>query len=129
MNAFEIESCPPRGPSIPQKAVARTYHSVPEAIELDTVDWDAKHNTTWNPSGTDTPIEPSNARNDLEMSRPASPTSNEDDGVEAMQSFSNPPINRYRVISISSQNFLGGLSDSAPGALIPYMEKYGLQFP
>lgn len=58
------------------------------------------------------------------MSRPASPTHDELDGVDALQSFSNPPKNRYRMVSISLMNFLSGLSDSAPGALIPYMERH-----
>jgi len=116
MNAFEIQSLPASGPSIPQKAVARKYHSVPDAIELNTVNWDAKHNSS--------PVESSNARNDLEMSRPASPTGSDVDGVEVLQSFSNPPINRYRMFSVSTQNFVCGLNDSATGALIPYMERH-----
>ncbi|KAK8119459.1 Major facilitator superfamily transporter [Apiospora kogelbergensis] len=46
------------------------------------------------------------------------------DAVEAMQSFSDPPMNRYRMISICSMQLLGGLNDAAPGALIPYMETH-----
>jgi hypothetical protein len=41
-----------------------------------------------------------------------------------MQSFSNPPMNRFRMLSVCLMNFGNGLSDSAPGALIPYIEKY-----
>ncbi|KAJ9314470.1 hypothetical protein DTO271D3_5208 [Paecilomyces variotii] len=40
-----------------------------------------------------------------------------------LPSISNPVINKYRVLSVSLINFAGGLNDSAPGALIPYIEK------
>jgi len=58
------------------------------------------------------------------MSRPASPTTNENDGVDALQSFASPPMNRFRMLSVCLINFGNGLSDSAPGALIPYIEKH-----
>ena len=44
------------------------------------------------------------------------------DAVEAVQSLSDPPMNRYRLMSICLMQLLGGLNDAAPGALIPYME-------
>ncbi|KAL6719234.1 hypothetical protein ACLMJK_003471 [Lecanora helva] len=71
------------------------------------------------PSGTQTPRTP----NDLEQSRPASPDYGDADAVDVVQSWSNPPINRYRLLSCCLMNFAGGLNDAAPGALIPYMEK------
>ncbi|ROW13981.1 hypothetical protein VPNG_04094 [Cytospora leucostoma] len=68
---------------------------------------------------------------DLEMSRPASPAAavvddagHADDGVEALQSVWDPYMNRFRLMSVCLINFLNGLSDSASGPLIPYMEKY-----
>jgi hypothetical protein len=116
-------------PIAPQKALERTYHSVPlpqepNPIELDNLQWGTKpkgprgesgYNT---PSGTQTPMV-----TDLEMSRPATPQDNEQDGVDAVQSFSNPSMNRFRMLSVCLLNFGNGLSDSAPGALIPYIEK------
>jgi len=33
-------------------------------------------------------------------------------------------MNRFRVLSVCLLNFGNGLSDSAPGALIPYIEKF-----
>jgi hypothetical protein len=33
-------------------------------------------------------------------------------------------MNRYRLMSACFMNLLNGLSDSASGPLIPYMEKY-----
>ncbi|KAK4693233.1 hypothetical protein P7C71_g4126, partial [Lecanoromycetidae sp. Uapishka_2] len=68
-------------------------------------------------SGAQTPRTP----NELEQSRPPSPE-NGVDTVEMKQSFSNPPINRYRVVAACLMNFQNGLNDAAPGALIPYME-------
>jgi len=119
-------------PVAPQKAVPRVYHSVPQdhgpaPLELENLQWGKKLNGpriiesgTTTPSGFQTPRTP----NDLEMSRPPSPTTNEEDGVDALQSFSNPPMNRFRMLSVCLINFGNGLSDSAPGALIPYVEKH-----
>jgi len=110
-------------PVAPQKAFPRTYHSVPDSLELENLQWGKKLNSpAATPSGTQTPITPS----ELEMSRPVTPKmdENEQDGAEIMQSFSNPPMNRFRMLSVCLMNFGNGLSDSAPGALIPYMERY-----
>jgi hypothetical protein len=111
-------------PIVPQKAVPRSYHSVPDPIELDNLEWGKKLNGPSTPgsvpaSGYQTP-----RTTDLEMSRPPSPTNEELGGVAAMQSFSNPPMNRLRMLSVCLMNFGNGLSDSAPGALIPYIERY-----
>jgi hypothetical protein len=131
-----------RVPTAPEKAVSRTYHSVPfpqapDALELDSLEWGAKPKgpscTVTSKSGTVTPSGAQTPRtgthtprtpNDLEMSRSASPSQDEQDGVDIIQSFSSPPINRYRMISMSLTNLMGGLNDSSAGALIPYMEKY-----
>lgn len=113
----------PSIPSAPQKALPRVYHSVPTPeIELESIQW-GKQTKGHAESGTTTPTgyQTPKAPNDIEMSQPASPT--EGDGVDAMQSFSNPPMNRYRMTSVCLLNFANGLSDSAPGALIPYLEK------
>lgn len=59
------------------------------------------------------------AGSDIEMS-PAFP----DDAVDMLPSLSDPPMNLYRLITCCSVNFVGGLTDAAPGALIPYMETY-----
>lgn len=64
------------------------------------------------------------------MSFPGTPTrspssaTSELDGVIALQSLSDPKMNRFRLAAVCMNNLLGGLNDSAPGALIPYMEKY-----
>ena len=56
----------------------------------------------------------------MEMSRPPSPAH---DTFDVLQTLTNPPINKWRVLSCALSNFGGGLNDSAPGALIPYLEK------
>jgi hypothetical protein len=133
---IEVESSPSSShpeahaiPIAPQKAFERTYHSVPlpqgpNAIELENLQWGTKRNGPngesgyYTPPGTQTPMV-----TDLEMSRPATPQDNEQDGVDTVQSFSNPPMNRFRMLAVSLLNFGNGLNDSAPGALIPYIEK------
>ena len=117
-------------PIVPQKVFERTYHSVPlpqgpNAIELDSLQWGAKLNGPRGESGHNTPSGAQTPRaTDLEMSRPTTPREDEQDGVETAQSFSNPPINRFRMLSVCLLNFGNGLNDSAPGALIPYIEKF-----
>lgn len=119
-------------PIAPQKVFERTYHSIPlpegpHAIELDNIQWGPKnaprgesgYNT---PSGAQTPG--LTEITDLEMSRPASAHGNDPAGVDIVQTFSNPPMNRFRMLSVCLMLFGNGLGDSAPGALIPYIEKY-----
>ncbi|KAK0636830.1 major facilitator superfamily domain-containing protein [Bombardia bombarda] len=65
---------------------------------------------------------------DLESSRPPTPSSvghHHDSGleVEAKQSITEPYMNRFRLLAVCLVNFGNGMSDSAPGALIPSMEK------
>jgi hypothetical protein len=113
-------------PVAPKKAVPHNYHSVPQeppdAIELDNLQWGQRlsgppESGEAIPSGVHTPLTP----NDLEMSRSSSPT-HEIGGFEAMQSFSNPPMNKYRMLSVCLVSLAMGMNDSAPGALIPYIE-------
>lgn len=69
------------------------------------------------PSGCQTPRTP----NELEMSRP--PTPGTDDAADVVQTLSNPPMNKWRLLSCCCMCFANGFQDSAPGPLIPYMEK------
>ncbi|KAH6676703.1 MFS transporter-like protein [Halenospora varia] len=115
-------------PIAPQKALPRVYHSMPhtpDGLELDNLHWGKKLNGPSHESGASTPTGYQTPRvpNDLEMSRAPSPIQ-EEEGVEAMQSFANPPMNRFRMLSVCLLNFGNGLNDSAPGALIPYLERY-----
>jgi hypothetical protein len=115
-------------PTAPQKAVTHTYHSVPQLpsdFDLDAIQWNARlngpHSGPPTPSGTQTPGTPA-AELDLEMRGISTPAEEDIDGVEVMQSWKNPPINTWRMLSVSLTNMGTGLNDSAPGALIPYIE-------
>ncbi|KAI9842598.1 MAG: hypothetical protein M1837_007036 [Sclerophora amabilis] len=109
----------------PPAVVQKHTNSVPEvpdsidSVELDKLTWGTRYNGPGSGAvtGTDTPATP----DDIEMSRPPSPTAHE--AAELVQSFSSPPMNRYRMVSTCLLNFANGLNDSAPGALIPYIEK------
>ncbi|KFA71285.1 hypothetical protein S40288_06725 [Stachybotrys chartarum IBT 40288] len=48
----------------------------------------------------------------------------DDDGFEVMPSVWEPYMNRFRLLSVCLANLMGGLADSAAGALIPYMERH-----
>ncbi|EFY97396.1 MFS transporter [Metarhizium robertsii] len=63
------------------------------------------------------------AADDLEMRRPASPGPTAD-AVDAVMSVWDPSMNRFRLLSLCLCSLGDGLSDSAAGALIPYMETY-----
>lgn len=94
--------------------------SGPDAIELDEMTWGSRYNgpgTPLKPSGAQLPVTP----NELEMSRPPSPS---DDATIPVQSLNNPSINKWRFLSACLMCLGNGLNDSAPGALIPYMERY-----
>ncbi|KAI9741443.1 MAG: hypothetical protein M1818_004249 [Claussenomyces sp. TS43310] len=114
-------------PKAPERARPRTYHSVPQTsddIELENFQrgiQDGGSQASASTVHSDAQIPRDN--NDLEMSRPASPAQ-ENEGVDALQSFTSPYMNRYRMMAVCCMNFMGGLNDSAPGALIPYMEKH-----
>ena len=111
-------------PVAPSRAFPKDYHAIPlprsqDDIELENIQWGGR-STSQPASGTQTPRTP----NDLEISRPASRMLGEQDGVDAIQSFSDPPMNRLRMAAVCLINLSNGMSDSAPGALIPYIEKY-----
>lgn len=106
----------------PPAVVFKDTHAIAptlSAYELDELSCGSRYNGPSSkelPSGAATPLSPK----ELEMSRPPSPKN--DEAVDVVQSLSNPPMNRYRLISACLMCFGNGLNDSAPGALIPYME-------
>ncbi|KAH9891437.1 major facilitator superfamily domain-containing protein [Xylariomycetidae sp. FL2044] len=113
-------------PQQPQRVVSRTYPAVPQAhelVELDTLNrgggGGGRQDKSAGPSIPTTPRE----ERDLEMSFPGTPDEPVD-GFGALPSLTDPPMNRFRLATVCLQNFIGGLTDSAPGALIPYMESY-----
>lgn len=125
-------AAPPREDTMPlrppQKSITKTYAAVPQRdsteIELARVSRPltlSRSSTSGLPSDNDNQaIVP-----DLERSRTSSPSSGlmDPDGVEALQSWSNPYMNRFRFLSACSLNLMNGMNDAAAGPLIPYMEK------
>lgn len=122
-NFISIESASPiAGPPAVLFKDAHSLPDLPTAYELDEL---GKNNNvvSKNSSGPSVPPIPSGAHTpkniDMEMSRPVSP---EHEVTEVLQTINSPPINKWRVLSCALANFGNGLNDSAPGALIPYME-------
>ncbi|KAI0419262.1 major facilitator superfamily transporter [Xylaria grammica] len=110
-------------PQAPQRAVPRTYPAVPQRdndIELKPL---TRPSAAPTPSGGSTPRE----ERDLEMSAPTTPGEMLADPMstfEVLPGLMDPPMNKFRFASCCVQNLLSGINDSAPGALIPYIEKY-----
>ena len=59
---------------------------------------------------------------ELEISRRPAPQAASQ--VLISNSWRNPPINKWRVLSACMSGFGQGFNDSAPGALLPYIEQY-----
>jgi MFS family permease len=71
--------------------------------------------TRWTPRTHHTP-------SGLEASEPPTPT--QVDVSRIVPSFFDPPMNKYRVLAACLIYFGNGMNDSAPGALLPYIEAY-----
>lgn len=109
-------------PLRPQRSITKTYAAVPQRdsteIELARVSRPMSRTASSDLLPGDHALMP-----DVEMSRPASPVAGFDDGVEALQSWWDPYMNRFRLLSACLLNLMNGMNDSAAGPLIPYMEK------
>lgn len=113
----------------PPKAVAQKARPGtglgPTEIELDELEWGRRLNgpdgcppvQARSPSGCVTPTTP----RELEQSNTSTLSGNR--VVDPVMSASSPPMNKWRLGAICLMVFSQGINDSAPGALIPYMEK------
>lgn len=59
---------------------------------------------------------------ELEQSQPSTPQG--DEGADIVPTLWYPKMNRWRVLAACLEYFGNGLNDSAPGALIPYIEDW-----
>ena len=110
----------------PPAVLHRDALAVPAQLsihELDQLTFGTRYNSpspeipvTATPKQAQIPTTP----NDLEMSRPASPSAH--GMVDVVQTLWNPPMNRWRFVCACCMSFGQGANDSAAGALIPYME-------
>lgn len=102
----------PRPPSVKTSNKRGPSVEEPDAIELnDCGNLSRKH-------GEARPSSPS----ELENSQP--PTPRQSDSTGLVPSWSYPKMNKWRILSACLVYFGNGMNDSAPGALIPYMETY-----
>ncbi|EME40767.1 hypothetical protein DOTSEDRAFT_157675 [Dothistroma septosporum NZE10] len=60
--------------------------------------------------------------NELESSQPPTPT--HEAAASVVPSWSHPKMNKWRILCACLIYFGNGMSDSAPGALIPYIERW-----
>lgn len=79
---------------------------------------------SWQSPWPEPPHEPIEhaAASDVEASRAPTPAPVE--ASDVVQTFWNPPMNKWRVLAISIAWMCNGANDSAPGALLPYMEEH-----
>ena len=101
---------------------APTLQKAPTAIELDRLNFSTRYKGP-EALGVSTP--------ELESNPPRPPTPirsslslNRRPSVTEPQSLKAPPRNLYRFINACLISIVLGLNDSAPGALLPYIEKY-----
>lgn len=126
--ALPREDAMPFQPQRPQRSITKTYAAVPQRdsteIELARVSRPITLSRS-STSGLPSDNNDNQAIPDLERSRPSSPLPGlmDSDGVEALQSWSDPYMNRFRLLSACSLNLMNGMNDAAAGPLIPYMEK------
>lgn len=124
--------------SAPQKSITRSHRSVqdPNLIELNNLQLGQNFNrqsacgtTIPRPepvSGSSTPgWQTPRTPSVFKISLPQTPN-NEPENI--VQSFFNPPQNRFRMLATCLLNFGNGLSDAAAGPLIPEMIMYVQSF-
>lgn len=105
---IDVESS---GITDPPAVLNKDPHGLPDlptAFELDELNR-ASRNT-----GASVPPTPSGAQtprtlDELEQSTPPSPDYGDADAVDIVQSWNNPPINRYRLLSACLMNFGNGM--------------------
>jgi hypothetical protein len=116
---FDIQSSPDKiaSPAATLKKSNVQEHGPPPAIELDAYEFGKQFNGPAGSSiGVQTSQEPPleaqipKTPNELEMSRPSSPRA--DEAVGKMQSWNDPPMNKWRILSCCLIYFGNGINDS-----------------
>lgn len=105
----------------PPPVITKDVHTAkkPRDIELDHIQWGQRLD---GPEYSDTP----NPTELEENSRSNSPVHIRAREVSAitLPTIKNPPMNRWRIPVLCLAFFVQGLNDSAPGALLPYMQSH-----
>ena len=109
---------------------SRTATRPPSNEELDAIelpDYGLTHTPRANQSDSTHEASTSKTPNELEHSQP--PTPKRDDASNIVPTLWFPKMNKWRVLAACLEYLGNGLNDSAPGALIPYIEKwYGIGY-
>ena len=109
---------------------ARINNRPPSADELDSIKLPDYGLTTASKASKPSSIDEtslSKTPGELEQSQPSTPRGHE--GTDIVPTFWYPKMNRWRVLAACMEYFGNGLNDSAPGALIPYVEDwYGIGY-
>ncbi|KAJ2969035.1 hypothetical protein NQ176_g8876 [Zarea fungicola] len=109
----------------PLTAPSATYqqtHSAPQTPPADEIELASFPIRGSGASIKDVSPTPRVLNDDLEMSRPSSPDAPAD-AVALVPTVWEPYMNRWRLLLTCASALAEGMSDSAAGALIPYMEK------
>ena len=120
---LEIESSRLRKPPVVLHKDALAVPAQLSIYELDQLTFGTRYNGSFPETPATAPCKSAQTLttpNDLEMSRPASPSVR--GMVDVAQTLWNPPMNRWRFVCACCMSFGQGANDSAAGALIPYME-------
>ncbi|PYH96303.1 MFS general substrate transporter [Aspergillus ellipticus CBS 707.79] len=117
---FEIQSPPPiTSPAAVVRKDKQGVAHAPSDRELDEIQLERRQPTADGSSSlvpeSQTPVTPGDLERHI-----ASPG---DQAVDSVPAVTSPPRTKWRLLSACLMNFANGLNDSAPGALIPYMEK------
>ncbi|KAF2423657.1 MFS general substrate transporter [Tothia fuscella] len=125
---IDIESAPAVIKDPPAPLHIKDNIPVPSSVELDELSWRSKYTDPQSPHvGGQTPNTPHNGSQttrypeEFFTSQPATPMRG--GASDFVQTWKNPLMNRWRLLSICLTWLGNGMSDSGPGALLPYMEE------
>lgn len=114
-------------PISPRPAVPRSSRSMPRSDNdhIETINLHRLPSTPQDGTSTTGPEGSKSLNADGGPSRDVEESAGDPVGgyFDALPSLSDSPMNKYRLMTCCLINFTGGLTDAAPGALIPYMEE------
>ncbi|KAJ4410831.1 hypothetical protein N0V91_001759 [Didymella pomorum] len=120
---FDIQSVVPTNPGPTyQKSGKQPHVGVLPDVELEPIKPGKSSNDAYFDQQPKTGMQTPKTPNDLEASCP--PTPMRDEAVGLVQTWNNPPMNKWRILCCCLIYFGNGLNDAVVGALIPYMEAY-----
>lgn len=121
-SVLEVEPASKWAPRAPSPSHSRDAPDISQPAEFELKEHRKEQLPSVSPgsSGSARGINIDNSSDPERTSYPASPVN---EAVDVVQSVTNPPMNKWRLLSACLINLGSGLNDSAPGPLIPYIEK------